>query len=296
MPRSFSGRQERRRLGVAERHRHDAAAVRRRVGRPASSRPRRATPGAARPARGFARRWRRRRSSSKTERAASFPMAASQLIELSKREAVGERSIVGPKKLSNGTRPAFQPALTGMNRSCIAAGEVAVPEPAPGVHQELVIGGGQHVDRGEIAGHGECADELRAVDEHDRADRARDRADRRDVGTVAGRGLHPAERDQHGPGVDVLARCRRVRARRCGTEPGERRSPSSPGVATGSGSSCTRARRSRRSARRSAGPNCAATSPAAADTEAINATSDGSAPIRAATAARACSPAASPRA
>ncbi len=47
-------------------------------------------------------------------------MAASQLIELSNRDAVGERSISGPKKLSSGTRPAFQPALTGTNRSWAA--------------------------------------------------------------------------------------------------------------------------------------------------------------------------------
>ncbi len=33
------------------------------------------------------------------------PSAASRLIELSKRDAVGDRSIVGPKKLSNGIRP-----------------------------------------------------------------------------------------------------------------------------------------------------------------------------------------------
>lgn len=39
--------------------------------------------------------------------AASSPMAASQLIELSNREEVDERSMVGPKKLSNGARPAF---------------------------------------------------------------------------------------------------------------------------------------------------------------------------------------------
>src|SRR5262245_9029850 len=54
---------------------------------------------------------------SNTERAASFPTAASQLIELSKREAVGDRSIAGPKKDSSGTRPAFQPALVGTKRS-----------------------------------------------------------------------------------------------------------------------------------------------------------------------------------
>ena len=38
-------------------------------------------------------------------------VAATQLIELSNREAVGDRSIVGPKKLSMGVRPAFQPAF-----------------------------------------------------------------------------------------------------------------------------------------------------------------------------------------
>ena len=60
--------------------------------------------------------------SSKADSAASFPSAASQLIELSKREAVGERSMSGPKKLSRGTRPARQPALIGVNRCC-ASGE-----------------------------------------------------------------------------------------------------------------------------------------------------------------------------
>ena len=44
-----------------------------------------------------------------------------------------------------------------------------------------------------------------------------------------------------------------------------------------------------------AGPNCAATSPAAEDTEGINATSEASAPISLATADRASLAAASPR-
>ena len=44
-------------------------------------------------------------------------------------------------------------------------------------------------------------------------------------------------------------RRRRARARRCGTAPAERRSPCPPAGATGSGSSCTPARRSRRSDR-----------------------------------------------
>ncbi len=45
--------------------------------------------------------------------------AAAQLIELSNRDAVGEMTISGPKKLANGTVPAFQPALTGTNSSCV---------------------------------------------------------------------------------------------------------------------------------------------------------------------------------
>ena len=51
---------------------------------------------------------------------ALLPNAASQLIELSNRDAVGDSSIVGPKKLANGSAPARQPALTGVNRSCAA--------------------------------------------------------------------------------------------------------------------------------------------------------------------------------
>ena len=58
--------------------------------------------------------------SSNAESAASLPIAATQLIELSKREAVGDSSMSGPKKLLVGTRPAFQPALTGVKRSCIS--------------------------------------------------------------------------------------------------------------------------------------------------------------------------------
>ena len=49
-----------------------------------------------------------------------LPKAASQLIELSKRDAVGDSSMVGPKKLVNGSAPARQPALIGVNRSCAA--------------------------------------------------------------------------------------------------------------------------------------------------------------------------------
>src|SRR2546430_3449388 len=49
-------------------------------------------------------------------------IAASQLMELSKRDAVSDRFISGPKKLLCGTLPALQPALTGVNRAC-AAGE-----------------------------------------------------------------------------------------------------------------------------------------------------------------------------
>ena len=52
------------------------------------------------------------------ESAETFPTAATQLIGVSKRDAVDERFIAGPKKLSNGTRPAFQPALIGTHRSC----------------------------------------------------------------------------------------------------------------------------------------------------------------------------------
>jgi len=39
-------------------------------------------------------------------------------MEVSKRDAVGERFICGPKKLSNGTAPALQPALIGANVRC----------------------------------------------------------------------------------------------------------------------------------------------------------------------------------
>jgi hypothetical protein len=48
-----------------------------------------------------------------------LPNAASQLMELSKRDAVGDNSMVGPKKLVNGSAPARQPAFTGVNRSCM---------------------------------------------------------------------------------------------------------------------------------------------------------------------------------
>src|SRR5262245_35666350 len=59
-------------------------------------------------------------NSSNVFSAASLPIAAIQLIELSNRDAVGDRSIDGPKKLSKGTRPAFHPALTGWNHDCTA--------------------------------------------------------------------------------------------------------------------------------------------------------------------------------
>ena len=59
-------------------------------------------------------------NSSKTLSAARLPSAASQLMELSKRDAVADRFISGPKKLSSGTLPARQPALTGVNRACAA--------------------------------------------------------------------------------------------------------------------------------------------------------------------------------
>ncbi len=91
------------------------------------------------------------------------------------------------------------------------------------------------------SGDRQRADELRPVDEDDRADRSCDRADGRDVGAVPGRGLHAAERDEHGAAVDVARRRRRVRARRCGTGPGGPRTPCARASATGSGSSCTRA-------------------------------------------------------
>ena len=61
---------------------------------------------------------------------------------------------------------------------------------------------GQHVDRVEILGDRQRADELRAVDEDDRTGRTRDRADGPDVGSVAGRGLHRAERHQRRAAVD----------------------------------------------------------------------------------------------
>ena len=159
-----------------------------------------------------------------------------------------------------------------------------------------MVGGRQHVDVREVVGNRQRAHELRPVDEHDRTHRPRDRADRTDVGAVPGRGLHAAERDQHGAVVDagrdvvglqpavaerdlphVVALVREqpprimVRAVLAFAD-----DDVLPGVAPA--------------------PNCAATSPAAADTDAISAMSDGSAPIRAATEARAVSPAASPRA
>ena len=71
--------------------------------------------------------------SSKTESAASLPIAASQLIELSKRDAVGERSIAGPKKLSNGTAPGL-PARVDRREPVLRRGrEVAVAHAAAGV-------------------------------------------------------------------------------------------------------------------------------------------------------------------
>jgi hypothetical protein len=49
------------------------------------------------------------------------------------------------------------------------------------VHQELVIGGGQDVDAGQVGRHRDGPDHLRPVDEHDRAHRSSDGADRGDV-------------------------------------------------------------------------------------------------------------------
>ncbi|MBM3481162.1 MAG: hypothetical protein FJX69_18440 [Alphaproteobacteria bacterium] len=51
-------------------------------------------------------------------RQASSPIAASQEIDWSKRDAVGESSMRGPKKLSKGAAPARQPAESGSRRSC----------------------------------------------------------------------------------------------------------------------------------------------------------------------------------
>ena len=65
-----------------------------------------------------------------------------------------------------------------------------------------MIGNRQHVDAAEFLGHRQRAHELCAVDEDDRPHSLCDRADRPDVGTVAGRGLHTAEGNQHGPSVD----------------------------------------------------------------------------------------------
>src|SRR3954447_15760147 len=56
-------------------------------------------------------------NSSNAESAVSFPTPAIQLIELSKRDAVDDNSIRGPKKLSSGAAAAFQPALIGVNLS-----------------------------------------------------------------------------------------------------------------------------------------------------------------------------------
>jgi len=41
-------------------------------------------------------------------------------MELSNRDAVADRFIAGPKKLSDGTLAALQPALTGANLACAA--------------------------------------------------------------------------------------------------------------------------------------------------------------------------------
>ena len=67
-----------------------------------------------------------------------------------------------------------------------------------------MIGGGQHVDAGEVGGDGKGAHQLGAVDEDDGAHGPGDRADRRDVRPVPGRRLHAAEGDQHGAPVDPL--------------------------------------------------------------------------------------------
>ena len=107
-------------IGVAERHRDDGAAIGlgQVDGRPAGARP--GLPAARPPARGCGGRSASAPKRSKTDSAASLPIAATQLIELSNRDAVGDSSIAGPKKLSSGTRPAFQPALMGTNRSWTA--------------------------------------------------------------------------------------------------------------------------------------------------------------------------------
>ena len=125
--------------------------------------------------------------SSKTESAASFPIAASQLIELSKRDAVGDRSMSGPKKLFKGTRAGLPACVDRHEPILDLAGEVAVSETATGVQQELVISRRQHVDSAEILGNRQRTDELRSIDEDDRTHRSRDRTDRLDVGTMSGR-------------------------------------------------------------------------------------------------------------
>ena len=65
----------------------------------------------------------------------------------------------------------------------------------------------------------------------------------------------------------------RLPARRCGRGPDGRRTPCRPAAARGSGWSCTPARPMTTFSPRAAGPNWAATSPAADETEGISATS-----------------------
>jgi hypothetical protein len=124
-----------------------------------------------------------------------LPIAASQLIELSKRDAVVDSVISGPKKLSNGTAPAFQPALIGGESPLHRWREVAIAHTTASVEEKLVVRCHQHIDAWQFVGNWECADELRAINEHNRPDVSSEVADCRNIGTVAGRGLHAAERD-----------------------------------------------------------------------------------------------------
>ena len=67
-----------------------------------------------------------------------------------------------------------------------------------------MVGGREHVDVRQVVGHGERADQLRPVDEDDRAHGTGDGADRGDVRVMTGGALDPAEGDQPGAGVHML--------------------------------------------------------------------------------------------
>ena len=65
-----------------------------------------------------------------------------------------------------------------------------------------MVGGSEYVDVRQVVGHRERTDQLGGVDEDDRPDGTGDPADRHDVGAMAGRALHAAERDHPGGLVD----------------------------------------------------------------------------------------------